>query len=155
MTPKIKKILYATDLSSNANYAFGYAVSMALSHGAKISIINVYEKLTNNRNIQMRSVDFATAKNKLTEKIQAQLKLYGQKENVEECLYTKLVDSIHVTAGMPVEAIIAQSKKDNCDLIVMGTHGHTCLFRALIGSTAQKMVQESTIPVLVVRIPEK
>jgi nucleotide-binding universal stress UspA family protein len=155
MIPKITRILYATDLSSNANYAFGYALSVALSNNAKISIINVYEKLTNNRNIQMRSMDFESAKAKLTEKMKVQLKHYGDAENIEECLFTKLIDKIYVTSGMPVEAIIAQAKENDYDLIVMGTHGHSCLFRALIGSTAQKMVQESEIPVLVVRIPEK
>jgi len=36
MVPDIKKILYATDLSENARYAFGYAVSMASHHDAKI-----------------------------------------------------------------------------------------------------------------------
>lgn len=154
MIPKIRKILYATDLSSNANYAFGYAVAIAMNNDAKISIINVYEKLSNNRNIQMRSMDFETARSKLTEKIKKQMEIYGNKENVEECLFTKLVENIYVTAGMPVEAIITQSKEDDFDLIVMGTHGHSCLFRALIGSTAQKMVQESKIPVLVVRLPE-
>ena len=37
MIPKIKKILYATDLSANANYAFGYALNLAMSNEAKAS----------------------------------------------------------------------------------------------------------------------
>ena len=41
--PEIKKILYATDLSENARYAFGYAVSLANRYGAGITILHVME----------------------------------------------------------------------------------------------------------------
>ncbi len=36
MIPKIKKILYATDLSKNSSFAFLYAVDMARRHGASV-----------------------------------------------------------------------------------------------------------------------
>ena len=38
MMPKIERILYATDLSPNAEYAFRYAVNSALKHDARIII---------------------------------------------------------------------------------------------------------------------
>lgn len=154
MIPKIRKILYATDLSASASHAFGYAIRIALNDDAKISIINVCEKLTNNANIQMRSKDFETAKHKLTEVIKAKLNQYFEKEKYDGCQFTKLIGDIYVTSGMPVEAIIAQAKEGNYDLIVMGTHGHGFLYSALIGSTAKKMVQQSAIPVLVVRLQD-
>ncbi len=155
MIPKIKKVLYATDLSESASHAFGYAIAVAFSNDAKISIINVYEKLSNNLNIQMRSNDFDTAKEKLSEKIKSKLDIYCKNEKIEECLFTKLIENIYVTAGTPVEEIIDQAKAGAYDLIVMGTHGHGFLYSALMGSTAQKMVHQSDIPVMVVRLPEK
>jgi len=154
MIPKIKKILYATDLSASASHAFGYAIRIAVCESAKISIINVCEKLTNNANIKMRSSDFATAKARLTEIIKSKLDQYFAKEDTEECQFAKLIGNIYVTSGMPVEAIINQAKEGDYDLIVMGTHGHGFLYSAVIGSTAQKMVQQSKIPVLVVRIQD-
>ena len=45
MIPRIKKILYATDLSKNSAYAFRYAVSSAQKHDAKIHILHVMEAL--------------------------------------------------------------------------------------------------------------
>lgn len=45
MIPEIKKILYATDLSENARYAFRYAIGIANRYDAKISIIHVLEEL--------------------------------------------------------------------------------------------------------------
>ncbi len=44
MTPKIKKILYATDLSSNSDYAFRYAVNSAEKHDADVIILYVVEE---------------------------------------------------------------------------------------------------------------
>jgi nucleotide-binding universal stress UspA family protein len=35
----------------------------------------------------------------------------------------------------------------------MGTHGHGSITDVLIGSTAKRVVRQSTIPVLVVRFP--
>jgi nucleotide-binding universal stress UspA family protein len=46
MTPVIKKILYATDLSENARHAFGYAVSLANRYDAGIIVLHVVEELS-------------------------------------------------------------------------------------------------------------
>ncbi len=43
MIPKIKNILYTTDLSKNSAYAFRYAVNSAGHHGADIHILHVLE----------------------------------------------------------------------------------------------------------------
>jgi nucleotide-binding universal stress UspA family protein len=59
----------------------------------------------------------------------------------------------HCTAvvGAPVEEIIRAAEKERVQLIVMGTHGHGWLGRALMGSVAQRVVVESAIPVLLVK----
>ena len=41
--PKIKKILYATDLSENARYSFRYAVSLSHQYDASLTIFHVLE----------------------------------------------------------------------------------------------------------------
>ena len=43
MIPRIKKILYATDLTKNSAYAFRYAVNSAQKHDADIYILHVIE----------------------------------------------------------------------------------------------------------------
>ena len=45
MTPQIKKILYATDLSKNSSYAFLYAIDMAKKHDARIVILHAVEPI--------------------------------------------------------------------------------------------------------------
>ncbi|AJF06747.1 universal stress protein [Geoalkalibacter subterraneus] len=155
MIPRIEKILYATDLSVNANYAFGYALSLAKSCNARVSIINVYEKYVTQANINMRSKAFNIAREKLTEKIREDLAAYCRAENLEEeAQFDNLIGEIYVATGIPVDSILTTAREKGYDMIVMGTHGHGLLFSALIGSTARKMVQHSSIPVLVVRLPE-
>ncbi|MGD8676287.1 MAG: universal stress protein [Desulfobacterales bacterium] len=46
MIPEINKILYATDLSENARFAFGFAASLAKRYNAQITILHVLEELS-------------------------------------------------------------------------------------------------------------
>ena len=46
MIPEINKILYATDLSENARYAFGYAASLANRYDAGLAILHVLEEIS-------------------------------------------------------------------------------------------------------------
>jgi nucleotide-binding universal stress UspA family protein len=52
--------------------------------------------------------------------------------------------------GKPSQVILKVAKEITADLIVMGTRTHSSIGKLLMGSTAQKVLQESTIPVLVV-----
>ena len=45
MVPKITKILYATDLSTNSDYAFCYAVNLAEKQNTRITILHVLDNL--------------------------------------------------------------------------------------------------------------
>ena len=47
--------------------------------------------------------------------------------------------------------IVRAAKADKAHLIVMGTHGHGLLGRALMGSVAQRVVAECDMPVLLVK----
>jgi nucleotide-binding universal stress UspA family protein len=58
---------------------------------------------------------------------------------------------IHATSDFPEDEILKAAERQGCDLIVMGTHGHSGLRGALIGSVAQKVLNKSTVPVMVVR----
>ena len=55
------------------------------------------------------------------------------------------------TVGRPGQEIVRAAKKDKAQLVVMGTHGHGLLGRALMGSVAQNVVTESEVPVLLVK----
>jgi nucleotide-binding universal stress UspA family protein len=53
--------------------------------------------------------------------------------------------------GDPSEQIIKHAKTAKCDLIVMGTRGHSALKGLLLGAVASKVIAHATVPVTVVR----
>jgi nucleotide-binding universal stress UspA family protein len=59
--------------------------------------------------------------------------------------------SVHVTNDYAADAILSIAKKNKCDAIVMGTQGEGGLRGLFIGSVTQKVLNQSKIPVLVVR----
>ena len=167
---EIKKILYATDLSDSAFHAFAYAVSLANIYNAGITILHV---LFEDSNIESRVSPYISDSQweeiKKQHYQEAREALIGKKRDnvaIHEVLHTFsenvkagedqsfVTDEIIVERGHPVEQVLKVSDDRNCDLIVVGSHGHGALKEALIGSTAKKIVRRSKKPVLVVRLPE-
>ena len=55
------------------------------------------------------------------------------------------------SVGQPGVEIVKAARKEKAQMIVMGTHGHSMLGRALVGSVAQNVLTEADIPVLLVK----
>lgn len=163
MVPKIKKILYATDLSENARYAFGYAADLAQRYDAMVTILYVMENMNHAVKVQVKEMlgqekwDELTSKKLeyLTQKIKSRIEDFCSEMNSEIDSCRLLVEDIQITKGNPTEEILNTSKDMNADMIVMGTYGHNILQDALIGGTARKVVKNSEIPVLVIRLPKE
>lgn len=52
----------------------------------------------------------------------------------------------------PASALIVKlAAKEKAHMIVMGTHGHGLLGRALLGSVSQRVVTDASVPVLLVK----
>ena len=170
---EVKKILYATDLSDNARYAFAYAVSLADLYNAAITFIHVLPEVSNlldksvigyiseERWEEIKSQNVDEAKEALIGKRRDHLvikdALHQFSENAKAGKEGDgfVTDDIIVERGNPVEQILKQAEEKNCDLIVMGTHGQGTLADAMMGSTARRVLRRSVKPVLVVRLPEK
>jgi nucleotide-binding universal stress UspA family protein len=60
-------------------------------------------------------------------------------------------ETLHVESDIPWRAILDAAKQKGCDLIVMASHGRTGFSAAFLGSETQKVLAQSTIPVLVCR----
>jgi nucleotide-binding universal stress UspA family protein len=53
--------------------------------------------------------------------------------------------------GDPAAEILAAARETKATMIVMGTHGRRGLAHLFLGSVAEKVIRESTVPVLTVR----
>jgi nucleotide-binding universal stress UspA family protein len=162
MIPEIKKILYATDLSKNARYAFSYAASLANRYGARITIFHVLEDLSAYQNSLVINIIGNEKWNELR-KNKEQAVLDTIKERLEKfcedvsrelpaCPF--ITDDIIVKIGNPVEEILQEAEASHCDMVVMGAHGHGVLANAMMGSTSRRVLRRCKKPVLVVRLPE-
>jgi nucleotide-binding universal stress UspA family protein len=58
---------------------------------------------------------------------------------------------LHQTDDYPADAILKIAVKKSCDLIVMATHGEGGMRGVLIGSIAQKVLNQSKVPVMTLR----
>ena len=75
-----------------------------------------------------------------------------------QCIAVKYSEGLEITAhppleGCPHEQICQAARRLKADVIIIATHGYTGYKRAFLGSTAERVVQFSHCPVLVVRKP--
>ncbi|MBW1867496.1 MAG: universal stress protein [Deltaproteobacteria bacterium] len=166
---RIKKILYATDLSETAVHAFAYAVSLANTYGAGITMLHVITETASEEFIssmisaktlkEVKNRHYSEAREHMIGKkrdhvaIKEVLQAFSDEVNADSQDQTFVTDEILIKEGPPAETIITTAKEQNCDLIVMGTHGQGGITKVLAGSTAKKVVRQSAIPVLVIRLP--
>ena len=158
MIPEIHRILYATDLSENARYAFGYAATLANKFDAKITLLHVLDGV--NPGIEEQIIGYLGKEKwqqisndnekQFVEKIKARISDFCNQMalHFKECPF--LVDQIKVSRGEPVEEILEHSNAKNCDIIVMGTHGTGLFSGKLMGSTARRVLRRSEKPVMVI-----
>ncbi|MFZ5572338.1 MAG: universal stress protein [Thermodesulfobacteriota bacterium] len=167
----IKKILFATDLSEYARKAFAYAVNLADHFGAGITMLHVVmdglddfpmarsyvgrenlEKIRDEHLQEARqamigkSREFAPQRKAMTRICEE------AKEKIDTMTFT--ADEIVVVTGDPAEEIVRQSVERNCDIIVMGSHGHGGIMDAWLGSVSLVVLKRSKKPVFMVRLDE-
>jgi len=163
MTPKIKKILYATDLSRNSVYALGYAVNSAKRNDAEIIILHVMEVMdTNTYNLMAAHIGQEIVAEKEGERedhakdrIKNRLKVFYDKMRAEDPEFTDIKVTIEICRGYPAEEILRKADKLNCDIIFMGTHGKGIVSQTFLGSMAKKVLRRTRKPVVIIPLPKE
>lgn len=144
-----KAILFATDFSESSDYAFQYAYSLAKKFNARLLIIHVINEPVDLRGFYVPHISFE----KLEEEIEE-----GAQKMMEKFCRTHIRDydnyETFIVPGIPYDEIIKKGTEMSADLLIMGTHGRTGLDHVLFGSTAEKVVRKSSIPVMTIRIEE-
>jgi nucleotide-binding universal stress UspA family protein len=141
---EIKKVLVAVDLAKQTDKIAEFAIYAAKKFGAQLCFFHVsrlYETKTEVELVGFPSVKRAESKiiSKGEEKM-AQL-VESLRPQCGDC-------SSKVVQGEVVDEIIAYAKKENIDLIVIGTHGPKNLDKMLLGTVAKQVVKKAPCPVL-------
>jgi nucleotide-binding universal stress UspA family protein len=56
-----------------------------------------------------------------------------------------------IKKGVPFTDILKAEEKENISVVVIGSHGKSCISEMLLGSVSEKVIRKSSKPVLVVR----
>ena len=144
-----KHILIATDGSELADHAVTNGLSLAKSTGAKVSVI-VVESPFNVFNVpESRSRQMIEEFNRHAAHIKKHAT--GVIERAANAAKTAGVscNGIQVEHEHPYQAIINAANDNQCDLIVMASHGRSGLSAVLLGSVTNKVLTHTKTPVLV------
>ncbi|WP_410767319.1 universal stress protein [Haloferax sp. DFSO60] len=138
----IDRILFPTDGSDGATTVLEHAIEMADVHDAALELLHVVPDGTG------RTGDETEEDSRLTEgeRFVADAESRAKGSGIETVA--------EVQRGEPYEAIVDYALAHEADLIVMPTHGRKGLRRLLLGSTTERVVRRSDVPVLTVRPDE-
>jgi len=143
--PEIKKILCALDLSDHSKCVAEYAVLLARMSNAKVIAVYAAPTLTQYTGFH---VPPRTIENFVGE-------IVSGAESAMSAFLLENFEGIEVEGeiivGYAAEEILNLAETENVDIIIMGTHGRKGIDRILFGSVAEKVVKNSSIPVLTIR----
>ncbi len=142
-----QRILVPTDGSDITAKAVSTAVSLAKSLGAKLYTISVKEPFPYSAISEMQPTppqEFFDAQERIAAK--------RVQTVVETCKAAGIACEAHTVEALhPWEAIIDHAKRQECDLVVMASHGRRGVAALLLGSETQKVLTHSQVAVLIVR----
>lgn len=146
-------ILYPTDFSPYADYAQHYAVAFAKQYKAALHCVHVIDTRAVSggavEGVYVTSADIEQSLKAIEEHARDRMAHVTRKAAAAGVEVTT-----HVTKGAPAADIIRVGQEIGANLIVIATHGRSGLDRLILGSTCEKVVRTSPMPVLVVKHPE-
>ncbi len=156
----INKILIGIDESKYADHAAQYGFNLAKQLNASIGIVNIIEPVAT-AVTPMGDTAFTLPFTGTGDAVN--LELMDTQNQAADTLMNRIVekyaDGTEVTQytdyGSSADGIINCAAQFGASLIVVGTHHRSGFDRLLMGSVAEKVVRESTIPVLVIPMKEE
>jgi nucleotide-binding universal stress UspA family protein len=141
----IRKILVPTDFSAYGDEAFRVAHTLARALGADVIVVHVAQApavVSDAGRLQTDPRQGNTAN------------LWHRFQNTQAKDPKVRVEHEVIVADRPGAAQILEIlDKLGCDLIVMGTHGHSWLKHLLLGSVTEQVVRRARFPVMLVKAP--
>lgn len=139
------KLLLAVDGSKFTDKALAFLLQhqSLLGLDNELLVVNVQAPVPGRVTSMLGSADVAAYHAEEANKVLEPIKqLLEKNSRLHRCISV---------VGAPVEEILFAAKNEHAEMIVMGTHGHGWIGRALMGSIAQQVIADSEIPVLLVK----
>lgn len=135
----LKSILFPTDFSPYAQYAYKFACGLARDNKALLEIVHVKPPpiVAMGEFALPEPVDYTPSADQSLHRLQP----------------AGIAVNHFLLEGDPVDQIVRLATEHNSDVIVMATHGRTGLGRLLMGSVAEQVVRKAPCPVLTIKVP--
>lgn len=137
--PNVGRVLVTTDFTEGTADAMNFAFAIAQEAPAHVTLLHVVEQ--------------PPERARSSEEIAGILR-----EHLDSMVPPQVRDWCTVEAevriGTPYQRILAMAEEDNADLIVMNIHGKGLFDRAVMGSTAERVIRGAPCPVLAIPAPE-
>lgn len=145
-----QKILVPLDGSETAQCGLEHAIAMAKTTGASLRLVHVIEPVPVATDMMTAGVwgAFVAGLHEAGEQFLAKAMATAEQAGV-----TATCSVLDRPGERTADAILHEAKTSACDLIVMGTHGRRGFQHLMLGSDAERVLQLSPLPVLVVRHP--
>ncbi|WP_248896964.1 universal stress protein [Haloplanus halobius] len=141
------RILVPTDGSEGVDRAIRHAIDLAQTHGAEVHGLYVLSTDTY-AGLAMES-SWESVDQLLREDAEAavhRIRELADDEDADIPIETAIAE------GKPSREIVRYAEDQDCDLVVMGTHGRGGIDRLLLGSVAESVIRASSIPVTAVPV---
>ena len=143
---EIRHLLVPTDFSAASKQALDYAVGVARTCGAKLTLLHVVELPS--------YVTDGHAPAHVSAALRDNLQASAQRELARllpEGSGTPVEVARRVVVGVPHQQILEAAAAERVDWIVMATHGRTGLSHLVMGSVAERVLRTAPCPVLTLR----
>jgi nucleotide-binding universal stress UspA family protein len=155
----MRNILYASDLEKGSRVVLRAAIEQASISNGKIFFLHVSDQFHRGNDDSFVGFKLKKAHDAHLESLKEELRTYMKKrihnfvaEELNDIDFTE--DSIEVVVrfGDPAKKIVDTVKDVEASMVVMGDRRVNALSRIFLGSTAQKVIHNTTVPVLIVPI---
>jgi nucleotide-binding universal stress UspA family protein len=137
LPPAIRSILVTTDFSAGTDEALKYAFSLARECKARMTLLHVVDEVMVESSVKSSLPTIDAVRLQLEKLVPS---------NVRSSCEVKT----RVEVGVPYSTVLAIQKSEKADLLIMNVHGKGLIDRALLGSTAERVVRASVCPVLLI-----
>lgn len=136
--PQFKRILVATDFSDGTPTALAHAFSVAQENESRVTLLHVVHRAeATDLSDRYRESLICGVRKQLDDMVPAEARHWSEV-------------ATRVETGVPYRMILRIIEEERPDLLVMNIHGKGALDRALLGSTAERVVRAASCPVMMI-----
>jgi nucleotide-binding universal stress UspA family protein len=145
----MKRILVPCDFSAPARQAYKFAINLATASGGEVIVLYnipapiIYETTFGIQPYPLNPLEIQEMEDNARKVFERMKKIHPAPANLRVSFFALYSEA--------VTGILKFSKKRKIDLIVMGTHGSSGFEEFMIGSTTEKIVRLSKVPVIALR----